>query len=125
MCRKLINLVSFVLVLGLVLTSVADAADPDLIGWWPLNDGSGDTAIDLSASGNDGTINNADSGGLGDGGSVWFNDPERGMVISFNGNDSSGAIVVTDLIIPFMSMDNDFNGRSGLSSTPIKLRTTM
>ncbi len=108
MSKKLINLVSFVLMLGLILTSVAGAADPDLIGWWPLNEGSGDIAIDLSGSGNDGTINNADSGGLGAGGSVWVNDPEHGMVISFNGDDSSGAVVVTDLIIPAMTMDNDF-----------------
>jgi hypothetical protein len=108
MCRKLINLVSFVLVLGLVLTSAAGAADPDLIGWWPLNEGSGDVAIDLSASGNDGTIRNADSGGLGDGGSVWVNDPERGMVISFNGDDGTGAVVSTDLIIPASTLDSDF-----------------
>ncbi|MFB0554281.1 MAG: LamG domain-containing protein, partial [Phycisphaerae bacterium] len=108
MCRKLINLVSFVLVLGLVLTSAAGAADPDLIGWWPLNEGSGDTAIDLSGSGNDGTIRNADSGGLGDGGSVWVNDPERGMVISFNGDDGTGAVVSTDLIIPASTLDSDF-----------------
>ncbi|NQT03773.1 MAG: LamG domain-containing protein, partial [Planctomycetes bacterium] len=109
MCRKLICLVSFILVLGLALTSVAGAADPDLIGWWPLNEGSGDTAIDLSASGNDGTITNADSGGLGAGGSAWLNDPERGMVLSFNGDDGSGAVVSTDLIIPAMTMDNDFS----------------
>ncbi len=108
MCRKSIYLVSFVLVLGLVLTSVAGAADPDLIGWWPLNEGSGDTAFDLSSSGNNGTINNADSGGLGAGGSAWFNDPERGMVLSFSGDNSSGTYVSTDLIIPAMSMDNDF-----------------
>lgn len=59
MCKKLILLVSIVLVLDLVLISGADAADPDLIGWWKLDEGSGDTATDLSASGNDGTINNA------------------------------------------------------------------
>ncbi len=104
MSKKLI----FVLVLGLVLTSVAGAADPDLIGWWPLNEGSGDVAIDLSASGNDGTITNADSGGLGNNGSAWVDDPERGMVLSFNGDDGTGAVVSTDLIIPAMTMDNDF-----------------
>jgi len=109
MSKKSIYLVSFVLVLGLVLTNVAGAADPDLIGWWPLNEGSGDTVIDLSGSGNDGNIHNAASGGLGSGGSVWVNDPEHGMVMSFNGNDSSGAYVSTDLIIPFMSLDNDFS----------------
>ncbi|MCP4255897.1 MAG: LamG domain-containing protein, partial [Planctomycetes bacterium] len=109
MCKKLILSVSFVLVLSLVLTSVATAADADLIGWWPLNEGSGDTAFDLSASGNDGTIRNADSGGLGAGGSAWVNDPERGMVLSFNGDDSTGTVVSTDLIIPAMTMDNDFS----------------
>jgi len=105
MCRRLICLVSFVLVLSLVLTSVAGA---NLIGWWPLNDGSGDTVIDISASGNDGTINNFDGGGLGAGGAVWVNDPERGMVASFSGDNSSGAYISTDLIIPFMDLDNDF-----------------
>jgi hypothetical protein len=73
-----------------------------------LNEGSGDTAFDLSSSANDGTISNSTSGGLGDGGSAWVNDPERGMVLSFNGDDSSGAVVGTDLIIPAMTMDNDF-----------------
>ncbi len=108
MCRRLIFLTSVVLALSLVLTSAAIAADADLIGWWPLNDGSGDTAIDLSASGNNGTINNVDSGGLGNNGSAWYNDPERGIVLSFNGDDSSGAFVSTDLTIPFMDFDNDF-----------------
>jgi len=108
MSNKLICLVSFVLVLSLVLTSVAAAADADLIGWWRLDEGSGDTAIDLSASGNDGTINNVAAGGLGNNGSAWVNDPERGMVLSFNGDDSTGAVVSTDLIIPAMTMDNDF-----------------
>ena len=92
----------------LVLTSGAGAADPDLIGWWPLNEGSGDTVADLSASGNDGAIANTDSGGLGDGGSAWFNDPERGMVLSFNGDDATGAYVSTDLILPAMTLENDF-----------------
>jgi hypothetical protein len=108
MCRRFFYLVTFVLVLSLVAMSTASAADADLIGWWPLNEGSGDTAIDLSASGNDGTITNAATGGLGAGGSVWFNDPERGMVMSFNGDNSSGAYIDTDLIIPPMTMDNGF-----------------
>ena len=108
MCKKFIFLVSLVLVLGLVLTSAAGAADPDLVGWWKLDEGSGDTAIDLSGSGNDGTVHYADSGGMDAGGSAWFNDLERGMVLSFNGDNSSGAYVSTDLIIPAMTMENDF-----------------
>jgi len=106
MCKKLILLASIIVVL--VLTSGAGAAEPELIGWWKLDEGSGNIATDLSASGNDGTIANEDSGGLGDGGSVWVDDPERGMVLSFNGDDSTGAVVVTNLIIPPMTMENDF-----------------
>jgi hypothetical protein len=51
MRRKLILLTSFVLVLGLALTSPADGAPPRLIGWWRFD---GDT-LDYSGLGNDGT----------------------------------------------------------------------
>jgi hypothetical protein len=106
MCKKLILLVSIVAVL--VLTSGVYAVDPDLVGWWRLDDGSGNTVIDLSTSGNDGTIHNPNSG-LGVGGSVWVNDPERGMVISFKGgDDGTSAYVTTDMIIPKMNFENDF-----------------
>ncbi len=56
MCKKLIYLVSFILVLGLVLTSVAKAADPDLAAYWKFDDGSGTTAFDSSGNGNDGVF---------------------------------------------------------------------
>jgi len=65
-------------------------------------------ATDSSGNGYDGTITNADTGGLGDGGSVWVDDPERGVVMSFNGDDSTGAVVSTDIIIPALTFDNDF-----------------
>ncbi len=51
MCRKLIYLVSFVLVLSLVLTSVVKA---DLIGWWRLDEGTGTTVADVSGAGHNG-----------------------------------------------------------------------
>jgi len=53
MSKKLIYLFSFVLVLGMVLTSVAKA---DLVGWWRFNEGSGDTASDSSGNNHDGTL---------------------------------------------------------------------
>jgi hypothetical protein len=56
MYRKLFYLVSFVLVLSVALTSVSRAADPDLVGWWRFDDGSGTTAADFSGNGNDGTL---------------------------------------------------------------------
>lgn len=64
MCKKLSCLFSLVLVLGLILTSAADA---ELVGWWKLDDGSGTVAADSSGYGRDGTIINAtwDSGKYG------------------------------------------------------------
>jgi hypothetical protein len=55
MCRKLIYSFSYVLVLCLILSSVAQA---DLVGWWRLDEGSGTTVSDSSGNGNDGTIVN-------------------------------------------------------------------
>ena len=105
MCKKLIYLVLFILVLSLALASGTKAADPNLVGWWPLNEGSGDTAIDLSGNGNDGTISNL-NGGLGPDGSVWVDDPERGTVISFNGTAGGAFVRAGD--IPQMTLTNDF-----------------
>jgi hypothetical protein len=48
MCRRLICLASFALVLGVLLTSTIQA---QLIGWWKFDEGSGSTAFD--SSGND------------------------------------------------------------------------
>jgi hypothetical protein len=56
MYRKLIYLILFVLVLSVALTSVAKAADPDLVGWWRFDEGSGTIATDFSGYGNDGTL---------------------------------------------------------------------
>ncbi|MHC4585080.1 MAG: LamG-like jellyroll fold domain-containing protein, partial [Planctomycetota bacterium] len=53
MSKKLICLVSFVLLLSMVLTGTVRA---ELVGWWRLDDGSGTVAVDSSASGNDGTF---------------------------------------------------------------------
>jgi len=50
----MIYLIPFVLVLGLMLTSVAKS---DLIGWWRFEEGSGNTAYDSSGNGHDGTLN--------------------------------------------------------------------
>ena len=53
MCRKMIYLVSFILVL-----SVSGSVCADLVGHWRLDDGSGTVAADSSGNGNDGTIVN-------------------------------------------------------------------
>jgi len=72
MCRKLICLVSFVLVLG-----VAGNALADLVDHWKFDEGSGTTAFNSVTGGTDGTID----------GATWVNDPIRGVVLSFDGID--------------------------------------
>ena len=54
MCKKLILIASFSLVIGTVLTSAVRA---DLVAYWRLDEGSGTTANDSSGNGNDGTFN--------------------------------------------------------------------
>lgn len=56
MCKKLICLACFGLVLGLVQPNVAPALDSSLVGWWKFDESAGTTAADSSVSGNDGTL---------------------------------------------------------------------
>ncbi|MBN2314907.1 MAG: hypothetical protein JXM79_13330 [Sedimentisphaerales bacterium] len=103
MCKKLILLVSMVM---LVPLSAVKAGDPDLLGWWNLDEGGGDIAFDSSDKGNHGTIYNTSTGGLGEDGSVWLNDPDRGNVCSFTGL-ADGAYVRAGNI-PIMTLDINF-----------------
>ncbi|MFB0553778.1 MAG: LamG-like jellyroll fold domain-containing protein [Phycisphaerae bacterium] len=75
MCRKLIYLVSFILVLGLVGTSAAQDVDPSLVGWWKFDEGAGSTAADSSGNGNHGALN----------GPVEWVDGYYGKALSFTG----------------------------------------
>ncbi len=77
MYRKMIYLVSFVLGLGLALTSVADAVDPSLVGWWKLDETSGLNVADSSLFGNDGILT----------GGEWTNGIIGGA-LKFEGTDS-------------------------------------
>ena len=52
MRKQLVHLISFILVFGLVQTSVGQAADPNLVGWWKFD---GD-ALDSSGHGRHGTL---------------------------------------------------------------------
>ena len=56
MFKKLIYLISFALVLCLFQTSIANAADPSLVGWWKFDEGSGTVAADSSGHGINGTL---------------------------------------------------------------------
>ena len=80
--------------------------DPDLLGWWKLDEGSGSTAIDWSGHENHGEILYLD-GGLGDDGAVWVDDPDKGMVLTFNGQDWTGALVKAGTI-PAIGANDSF-----------------
>ncbi len=54
MYRRLIYLVSLVVVLSIALTNTTEA---ELVGWWRFDEGSGTIANDSSGNGNDGTFN--------------------------------------------------------------------
>jgi len=88
-------------------------APAGLVGHWKLDEGEGAVAVDLSGSGNDGTISNL-NGGLGPDGSVWVDDPVRGTVISFNGTADGAFVRAGD--IPQMTLTIDFTWASSLSS---------
>ena len=56
MSKKLIYLVSFALVFGLALTSVTNAAQSGLVGYWRLEEGTGTAVGDASGNDNHGTL---------------------------------------------------------------------
>jgi len=83
MCKKRNDFISSVLVLGLVLTSVAEAVDPSLVGWWKFDEGSGSMAADSSGNGNHGFIT----------GAVWTKG-KTGQALDFDGANDYVRIVV-------------------------------
>ncbi|MFH1883550.1 MAG: LamG domain-containing protein, partial [Planctomycetota bacterium] len=73
MCKKMIFLISFVLVLGLV-----SSVSAGLVAHWQFDDGAGTTAVDSSGNGHDGTL-------LGD--PEWVEGHGGGGALSFDGSD--------------------------------------
>ncbi len=50
-------LAAFAVLLSVVASSMSQPVDPNLVGWWSFNEGSGTTAFDASGKGNDGMFN--------------------------------------------------------------------
>ena len=90
---------------ALLITHSAVGENPAVIGWWLLDEGEGNVAIDSSGNGNDGAIESLNNG-LGAGGSAWVDDPERGMVLSFDGTGGSAYVRAGN--IPRPTLVNDF-----------------
>jgi hypothetical protein len=92
MSKKLTHLISFVLVLFLFQTSIASAADPNLVGWWKFDDGSGTTAVDSSNSGFDIALRNTRTTTWEDGvfgGALHFHGVGYGSVENFDYSDNA------------------------------------
>ncbi|MBN2132850.1 MAG: LamG domain-containing protein, partial [Sedimentisphaerales bacterium] len=106
MYKKAGFLVVVMFVLSGTMASMAQDPDPALVGWWKLDEGQGTVANDSSGNGVQGTITNL-NGGLGSSASVWDVDPERGVVASFNGDDTNGAYISAGTI-PAMDFENEF-----------------
>ena len=68
MCRKMIFLISFVLVL-----SMASNVSAELVAYWTFDEDSGDIVYDSTGNGNDGTIFGAQRGGGKYGKALHFN----------------------------------------------------
>jgi len=77
MCKRLMYLFSFILVLGLTTTSAGQDIVDGLVAYWPLDEGVGTEAADLSGNGSDGTLN---------GGPEWV-EGKFGGALDFDGND--------------------------------------
>jgi hypothetical protein len=81
MSRQSIYFISLVLVPGLFLTGATSAVslgDPDLIGYWPLDEGAGKTTADRSVNGYTGTLY---------GGTTWT-EGVYGSAVQFDGSDA-------------------------------------
>ena len=94
MCKKLICLVSFVLVLGLV-----NSASADLVGHWRFDEGSGTIASDSSGNGNNGTLV---------AGPTWVNG-RFGGALEFDGADDRvdlGSFDLTTDTITYVALVN-------------------
>ncbi len=104
MCRRSNYLISFALLVSLVLTGTSQA---DLVGWWRLDEGSGNTAMDSSTGGNDGTF-------VGD--PQWIAG-KVGGALSFDGGDHVAVPGMTDMkpesltLMTWVSFDSVAGGR--------------
>jgi hypothetical protein len=72
MHKKMIYLISFVLVL-----SIVGNASAELVGYWKFDEGSGNAAYDSSGAGNDGAIN----------GATWVEEGKINAALSFDSGD--------------------------------------
>ncbi|MFH1715905.1 MAG: LamG-like jellyroll fold domain-containing protein [Planctomycetota bacterium] len=91
MCKRLICLASFLLILGAVGASAAADVDPSLVGWWKFDDGSGDVALDSSGNSHEVTLLD---------GPTWGSDPEHRGILVLDGLDDHAYVDGTPFELP-------------------------
>lgn len=80
----------------LVVTVCTQAQEPDLLGWWKLDDGTGSIAVDSSGNGNNGTFVGGPEWVAGKFGSALLFDGLGGERVSIGNLDvESGSITIT------------------------------
>jgi hypothetical protein len=72
-------------VVALALPAAAGAADFPLVGWWPMNEGSGQVVRDWSGHGNNGMLGS--SPGVDSQDPTWIPGVFAGSALRFDGND--------------------------------------
>jgi hypothetical protein len=91
MSRRLVHLITIVLVAGFVPTSLGDVLDPSLAAWWRFDEGAGTLAADASGHGRDGTL-------VFD--PVWRDDGPRGGCLFFDGAYAYVRVIHDDSLNP-------------------------
>jgi len=91
MSRKLVHLITIVLVAGLIQTSLGNVLDPDLVGWWKFDEGSGTAAADSSGSDMHGVLVNDPE---------WRDDGPRKGCLFFDGDDAYVQVPHQDALNP-------------------------
>ncbi|TFG45574.1 MAG: LamG domain-containing protein [Candidatus Brocadiia bacterium] len=87
MCRKLVYLLSLILILGLAGINTAGNIDPGLVGWWSFEDSGGSIARDVSGKSVDAEFT---------GNVSWGQDIQRGGILLFNGTTTVPEYVFID-----------------------------
>jgi len=78
MCKKCVAPILMIFVLGVAASSTVAAEDPNLVGWWTLDDGSGPLASESTGTSVDASL-------VGD--PVWLTDGVHGGSLLFDGTD--------------------------------------
>lgn len=110
-CWLTVILSTFALWPGAALTVQGSTLTEGLLGFWPLNEGSGTQVRDLSGNHPPGVIRQNDGGaplGLAADGGVWVTDPQRGVVLGLSGDNAQAYVFLGAEIIPIMDLTTGF-----------------